>query len=312
MNQAAPLIVGDPQDLHVQAVCNLLRHCQPSIFDVATLGGETFVLEEALFFRAGVNFKLGSERPQSRGWIRRLAPLDWNRGIALQSRESAVSSSWMSLLAGVVRSADVEWLTTLDSVLVAESKLTQIQAARALGIQTPRTIVTNNLAAALEAIDGATVVKPLGPSHYFDEFGDPRMVYTTEIELAKLPPETLAGAPFLIQKLIPADFHLRVVTVLQSTWVASIEASGRPLDWRREDAAHGEFLSVAEPDPAIVMQAQAIARRLMLGYSSQDWIVNSEGAFLLDVNPSGQWLFLPEPIATEVAECIAIWLGGIA
>lgn len=53
-----------------------------------------------------------------------------------------------------------------------------------------------------------------------------------------------------------------------------------------------------------------ISRRLGLGYSSQDWILTPDyEEVLLDVNPAGQWLFLPESIGSEVSRAIATWLS---
>jgi predicted ATP-grasp superfamily ATP-dependent carboligase len=49
---------------------------------------------------------------------------------------------------------------------------------------------------------------------------------------------------------------------------------------------------------------------LKLGYSSQDWLICEDGCYVVDINPAGQWLFLPEPIASSVAEAIARWVGG--
>jgi hypothetical protein len=48
-----------------------------------------------------------------------------------------------------------------------------------------------------------------------------------------------------------------------------------------------------------------------VAYSSQDWIDDGapEPAFI-DLNPAGQWLFLPESIAGAVTEAIAAHLTG--
>jgi hypothetical protein len=52
-----------------------------------------------------------------------------------------------------------------------------------------------------------------------------------------------------------------------------------------------------------------LSAALGVGYSSQDWIEDVDGAhYFLDLNPGGQWLFLP--FADEVTAAIADWLGG--
>jgi hypothetical protein len=51
-----------------------------------------------------------------------------------------------------------------------------------------------------------------------------------------------------------------------------------------------------------------LAQSARVGYSSQDWIVEGGEAYFIDLNPAGQWLFLPEPVASEVSGEIAAWL----
>ncbi|HVE45526.1 MAG TPA: hypothetical protein VNA57_02100 [Acidimicrobiales bacterium] len=54
-----------------------------------------------------------------------------------------------------------------------------------------------------------------------------------------------------------------------------------------------------------------MAGALGVGYSSQDWVVDRSGQpWFLDLNPGGQWLFLPEPAASAVTASVAAWLAG--
>lgn len=46
-----------------------------------------------------------------------------------------------------------------------------------------------------------------------------------------------------------------------------------------------------------------------VGYSSQDWVETGAGKYFLDLNPSGQWLFLPAPVSVEVTNALAAWLA---
>ena len=104
---------------------------------------------------------------------------------------------------------------------------------------------------------------------------------------------------------------MRVVTVGGRSWVAGLEAAERPLDWRSQAEAHSSFIAFTQTDERVGTLATELAADLGLGYSSQDWVETLEGELvLLDVNPGGQWLFLPSPIAEEVALAIAAWLRG--
>ncbi len=276
-----------------------------AIFDAATLSDERFTLRTGCL-QLG-ELRLSAEVP-ARGWLRRLAPADWQRGVVLESHEAAVKTAWLALLVSITRTCGVRWLTDLDALVVAENKLVQSVTATELGIATPETIVTNDRAELKEVLPEEFVIKPLGPGHFYE--GDEALVvYSTVLRHDAPELETLGAAPFLAQRKLKARWHLRVVTVRDRLWAASIEGADWPLDWREAAGAHSAFVPT-EPPAEVTEGALALAERLSLGYSSQDWLLCDDGCYVVDVNPAGQWLFLPEPIAGSVATAIAAWLGG--
>ncbi len=277
------------------------------VFDVDALSESVFSYDEdrLVLELEGVEWVL-SPTTLVRGWARRLAPQDWQRGVALGSRQAVEKTAWLSLLGAIVRSPMVEWLTDVDHALIAENKLYQLEVAARAGVAVPKTIVTNNPRAVSEFSAGRSIVKPLGPGHYFEE-EEARVFFTQPYSNDNN--EALAeGAPFIIQERLEAITHLRVVSVGRRVWVTGLHADGLPLDWRESEAAHSSFEVVVAPDE-VSFGALEVNRGLGLAYSSQDWILTASGkCFLIDVNPGGQWMFLPEPTATEIARAIADWL----
>lgn len=244
----------------------------------------------------------------SRGWLRRLAPESWLGGLVVESREWAEKAAWLALLGFVVRSTVAEWLTPVDAVNAAENKLTTAVLARRLKIAHPETIVTNSARTLTSRLNGEAVFKPLGPGWYV-EGGRAKALFASALRTDSVSSSELGWAPFVAQEKLLADEHIRVVTVRNRAWCASLDAEGLPLDWRADLRAHTSF--VPRPDlDVIAAHALNLAGEMGLGYSSQDWIVSRGNPYVLEVNPSGQWLFLPEPIATEVASAIASWLDG--
>ena len=81
-----------------------------------------------------------------------------------------------------------------------------------------------------------------------------------------------------------------------------------PVDWRHSDEAHSSFVVASEP--GVARDALRIAGALHAGFSSQDWIDTGEGAVFLDLNPAGQWLFLPQEVSEPATEALASWLVG--
>ena len=190
---------------------------------------------------------------------------------------------------------------------MADNKLVQMRVAASIGLRVPPAVVCSRAHDVPASLGDRLVLKPLGAGHFVHE-GAERVVFARAVGRAELHALPLAGAPFLIQSLIPADRHLRIVTVRDRASVASLDARGLPLDWRADEHAHRAFSADAVPELTAV--ALKLASHLGLGYSSQDWIISAGDAWVIDVNPSGQWLFLPEPIASEVTGQIAGWLAG--
>lgn len=217
-------------------------------------------------------------------------------------------SSWLSLISAMMRDDFALWLTELDASVRADNKLIVQRAARQARVRMPWTIVTNEPQRIPAASDEVVVVKPLGPGHYLDDEGA-HNVFATAVQMSALTAVALGSAPFLVQELVPAARHRRVVTVLDRVWGGVLAADGLPLDWRSQPAAHHAF-EVDDVPQRVIAGATSVARRLGLGYSSQDWIETPLGEHvLLDVNPAGQWLFLPDGVARPVTQAIADWLS---
>lgn len=245
--------------------------------------------------------------PGTPGWIRRLSPMDWEAGVTIGSHDAVTKASWLALLASLLRHPDIQWLSPIDATIAAENKLTQYTTATRLGIAVPETHVTNmENAPCLEG--GEFIAKPLGPGHFRDEDGNWLSVFTETFDpncdddLA-----LLAGPPFLVQRRIRPSSHLRVTTVGDRAWVFRLPAEGLPIDWRQSVQAHHDWTPIT--DDGISALAIRLARAHGLNYSSQDWLEVKGSLVFLDLNPSGQWLFLPAPESDEITREVARWLS---
>jgi hypothetical protein len=308
MRVAENLIIGSAQDVHVASVLEHTNSAATLVLDGQRLSTSTFTLsDEGMVIDIDGDLWALRDKPVVRGWVRRLAPETWQEGVVAGSRAAAEHGAWLSLIAALTRSTLVHWLTTLDSNLMAENKAHQLRVAKSLGVLVPVSIVSNRMVDILREIPGPRIVKTLGPGHYVED-GTARVVFTQRVE-----DDALAliegGLPLLFQEELVAREHLRVVVVGRRVWTCALTARGLPIDWRAEPSAHDAFVAVETSDE-VRDGALRVNKALQLGYASQDWIVTAAGAHLVDVNPGGQWLFLPEPYASEISMAIAQWLGG--
>lgn len=299
------LVVGSRSDGHVQAVLRAVEALggeEPLLLDAPTLQDGEFTLSERGLTLNGVHVDAAGAH---RGWLRRYAPSGWGMGIVAGSLDAATHRSFLTLVGSIARKSSCDWLTPIDNMLVAEDRLVQLDVAARLGILAPRTVVTSSAETAISELGSSFVVKPLSLGYFVTEDG-PQAVFTSEMDATTARQLDFGGAPFVAQQMIETERHFRVVTVGDRAWLASLEADGRPLDWRQQERAHREW----QPgDDKCRDQAIHLAKALGIGYSSQDWLGVGNQRFFIDLNPGGQWLFLPPETSGPVTRAIAEYLS---
>ncbi|MGH3755441.1 MAG: hypothetical protein ACRDRP_22650 [Pseudonocardiaceae bacterium] len=308
---AYAIVVGDGEDPHVRAVVEQLPGAGLVIIDAVQMPAVMARLNPAITTLADVTGAPVEIRPDGavRGWIRRLAPAGWDHGVALGSHRSAVLAARLALLAAVLRDTAVDWLTAVDDLFGAENKIVQYRAAIGTGVRVPDFVVSGDPTDLSDYLGQRFVLKPLGPGNFEDDHGDQQVVFVREIQAAGLNTVDLLDAPFLAQRAVRGRCHLRVVTVGESAWVAELDATGLPLDWRAHEPAHRSFHASSRWGE-VERAAVTLASTLRAGFTSQDWIVDDAGPAFLDLNPGGQWLFLPDEVSAPVTAALAEWLRG--
>ncbi|MFC5142143.1 hypothetical protein ACFPK1_28205 [Actinomycetospora rhizophila] len=226
--------------------------------------------------------------------LRRAAPSD----IRNSPERDLAADETASLIRGVSSVIDC-CVDTPNIVARAEEKPYGLHLARKLGFQTPQSLVTNNEDRAREFLRaGRTIAKPLssgvGLAPYVDLIDD---------DLLSLVP----AAPVLLQHLVEADSDIRIVTVGEYGTAWKRARGADVVDWRATDPAGEEFVRwEGEASREACANAVRLCRAFGLTVSVQDWLKRSEGELVfLEINPQGQWLFLPgakEVVAPEFAK----------
>lgn len=303
------VVIGEDGDPHVEAVRKALavREVTATFVSVPALVRDGYVIGSRQgSWIGGVNVSEPGSR--SRGWIRRFAPASWR-----EPPESDVQrverAAWLEVILSIAHLRHVHWLTDLPSMDRAENKITQMLAAERAGAAVPAWSVSDRP----PAMGQPLIVKPLGPGEFWAEDGTSHQVFT-----AAVPDDEdwdgwgrLAGAPFILQRRVEARKHYRVLTVAGWACAARVAAPDT-IDWRRDDHTHSAFQEAPDTEPGVarlLRDARSLAASMDLGYSSQDWIWDGETYWFVDMNPAGQWLFLPHELAQRVTDKIASWLA---
>lgn len=189
------------------------------------------------------------------------------------------------LFAGLLEAAGVRWVDAPWVVERASLKLHQLALARRLGMSVPRSLVTSDPRRARGFMGelGAVVAKPLSSGSGIAPFAQ---------EVPEEPLDLVASCPTLLQESVPAAADLRVVTIGCDALAWRRERrAGEPLDWRQADPGGAGFQPVTYC--CLGSRPEALAAALELTFSVQDWLESPTGPVFLEVNPCGNWLFLP-------------------
>ena len=227
-------------------------------------------------------------------------------GTEAHTRRSSEQAAWLAMLVSLIRTSNVDWLTEIDGLLLAENKLLLAEAARSVNVPSPEVVVACSPSAAAGVLGtDQLVAKPIGPSSFLSN-GDYMTIPTSDV--SGLLDDVLEPEPFLYQRRIKAVRHLRVVTVGSKAWCFGRNViEDEPIDWRYLDTAQTGFRWM--PSTETETGAVALADRLKVGYSSQDWIDDGDIIWVVDINPGGQWLFLGEH-SHEITMALVTWLAG--
>lgn len=245
-------------------------------------------------------------------WYRRIAiGQQIPKTMDAQLRRVSIDES-RATIQGMIASLDAFHLDAVHRVRRADNKQLQLKVARELGIETPRTLITNNPDAARsfarECGDGM-VMKTLSSFAIYEQ-GEQQVVFTNPV----LPQDLehlgeLRYCPATFQEHVPKALELRATIVGNQVFTASIDSQQSDksrTDWRRDGIG---LLNDWEPYqlPAEIQQRLL---RLMdffgLNYGAADFIVTPDGRHVfLEVNPVGEFFWLERSPGLAISGAIA-------
>ena len=201
----------------------------------------------------------------------------------------------------------------------AENKQLQLQAARELGLDIPRTLTTNDPTAVRDFAkncEGGMVTKMLSSFAVYDE-GKELVVFTNPVkpeDLADLSGLTLC--PVTFQELLPKSLELRVTVVGHRVMSAALDSrvSVRAAhDWRRDGSRMVQDWQPYQLPSEIEEKILRLMDYFSLNYGAIDIILTPDGRHVfLELNPSGEFFWLERTPGLPISQAIADLLLGKA
>jgi glutathione synthase/RimK-type ligase-like ATP-grasp enzyme len=293
------LILGEPADPHIGAVCAHLsdRGAQYEVLDPYST-----VLLPAVSTTSSAAHRFTAI------WDR-LKPVAVPRSdqaqYVIRERLSLVRS--LQLLHGSARLMNPPLSTEM-----ARSKALQLAVAMRAGFVTPRTYVGNNPVEVRRFVETcATGAVAKSATWYFDSKGEFSFTKLVTPRMLDSGP-SIAYSPLIYQEYIPKEYELRVTCVGRRMFAVKIESQDNTraiVDWRRDQ------FSLVYKKVTLPSELKAKLRRVQKGlrliYGAFDLIRTPRGQHVfLEVNATGNWLWLENRVGLPIAKEVARWLGG--
>jgi glutathione synthase/RimK-type ligase-like ATP-grasp enzyme len=246
------------------------------------------------------SFNLGDVRVI---WWRRIVPFDIDPKVSRPIDRAFSESETSQAINGALDSLDCTWVNPRFEDESAHQKPFQWVVAQRVGMNVPRTLVTNKPEVARNFIEqigiGKTVFKAFLAAT--QEWRETRIIELSD--LSRL--DSVQYAPVIFQEYIDG-VDLRITVVGDSLYAAEIDArqTSYPFDMRM---VIGEANIKPIELPADVHNLiLRFMRELGLVYGAIDMRLTANGKFVfLEVNPAGQWLFVEQNTGLPISKAMA-------
>lgn len=222
------------------------------------------------------------------------------------------ADEWAEAIEGFLGHVPMErWINHPSRNFCASHKMEQLTRASALGLNVPKSIVTNDPREAEAFIQGypdTVIVKPLASG--FIERSHPSedtVIYTQSLAgKGNAILEGLQGCPVLFQQQIAKQIDVRV-TILDGRMIAvglrGLSKDGSQLlDIRRDNMDGVEYLPVQVPHD-VEEKVRSLMRHYELRFGALDFAIDQNGSwYFFEINPNGQWAWLDLVGASRIAE----------
>lgn len=212
---------------------------------------------------------------------------------------------WAAFARSLMVFRDAAWINHPANTFAAENKPLQLATAASVGFSVPRTRVANILPAEFGAQE-VVAVKALD-SFLVRKEDEDLFFYTACMKRAELTPEACRDMPMIIQDYCEMKLDVRITVVGDTCFVAETSNSIAG-DWRLEHR-RAEFKPAEAPEQ-LLQQCRALLRAFGLTYGAIDLVRQGQVYQFLEVNPTGEWVWLDELFGERISDSIATLLVG--
>jgi len=202
------------------------------------------------------------------------------------------------------------WINHPSSNANASHKLEQLTRARSVGLHTPDTLLTQNVATALAFLErnhGGIIAKPLSTGYIERESVErDTHLYTSRVKASDLANASLLRrCPTLFQAEIRKVCDVRVCCVDDRMTAVRLtrrtENHSQILDIRRDNMNGVDHSRIDVPSD-VAEALRSLIASYGLRFAAVDFAIDHHGAWIFfEVNPNGQWAWLDQVGVADIA-----------
>jgi glutathione synthase/RimK-type ligase-like ATP-grasp enzyme len=301
---AGKLIISSPTDFHARAVAWALNTIAPTRILDTVRGIDS----------EGVSFILGDSGPIATLpdlsqfdtiWYRRVFDVTESSSVQADDKQFVLreKTRFQTALIGYLESTtDFRWVDPPAATQLAENKLVQLTVAQRVGMIVPRTLITSEPARVRDFFrrEGAMVIKPYDPYRWDHrdqsaQFGLANLA--DESNIWRLSDVHIACCVTIYQQFIHKVADIRIVVMGDHLFPFRITQIHRDNIDYRAGIAMKDQVQIESTDVPSWLQDRMLAfmRALGVSFASADFLLLEDDNYVfLDLNPSGQWLFLEQ------------------
>ena len=241
------------------------------------------------------------------GWWRRALPSPHDPRVLDPAQAAWAANETFEAMSGFWDALPITWVSPPRAIETSMMKTWQLPTARAVGLDVPDTLVTNDPDEARGFIDrvglGNVVCKAFSATP--ENWRETRVVEAAEYALL----DRLVVAPVIFQELVPAEVDLRITVVGEEFFVAAVHSQELPyaLDFRLFlEIGAGVRMEPATLPPDVEECLLRLLKQAGLRYGAIDMRRTPDGRHVfLEVNPAGQWRFVEEVTGQPITAAMA-------
>lgn len=223
--------------------------------------------------------------------------------------EQLKRSQWSAFLRSMMVFDEARWMNHPADTYRAETKPYQLLVASRCGFAVPRTIVGNDAGQVRKQFPLKLALKSID-TVYLRDSNDALFAYTSIMDRKELSDENFHQVPSIAQEFVSPKTDLRVTVVGMTVFAYKISVNGKaaPGDWRLHKREELQYEPYSLPDD-MKERCVNLCMKLKLPFGAID-LIESDGKFVfIEINPTGEWAWLPNAEQTAGA-AIAAWLGS--